>query len=301
MFHHFHDETHPNVQGAISADQLRKMLEKLGPERFLSPQEWSERALSGSLRKDDLCLTLDDALLCQHDVALPVFEEFGLKAFWFVYSSVFEGTIERLELYRYFRTVHYPEIDTFYRAFSATVREEAPDAYDAKQRSFNPARYLAAFAFYSDADRWFRYLRDELLGATRYNEIMDRMIAQSGLVASELRDRLWMNNDHLANLVHSGHVIGLHSTTHPTRLERMSKAEQEQEYRHNLDHLSKVTGVRPHSMSHPCNSYSSQTLELLYEMDIKIGFRSNMAQDSAHGLLEFPREDHANLLRTLNL
>ena len=81
----------------------------------------------------------------------------------------------------------------------------------------------------------------------------------------------------------------------------MSKAEQEQEYRHNLDHLSKVTGVRPHSMSHPCNSYSSQTLELLYEMDIKIGFRSNMAQDSAHGLLEFPREDHANLLRTLNL
>ncbi|WP_262422821.1 hypothetical protein [Brevundimonas denitrificans] len=97
------------------------MLDWLGPDRFLSPQDWTERALAGRLGPDDLCLTFDDALLCQSEIAAPVLKAYGLTGFWFVYSSVLEGRSERLELYRHFRSTRFGDVDEFYAAFQARL------------------------------------------------------------------------------------------------------------------------------------------------------------------------------------
>src|SRR5580700_8086460 len=91
MFHHFHGGVHPDVQGSISAAQFADILDFVGVKHILDPHEWCERATRGALGKLDLCITFDDSLRGQFDVALPVLESYGLKAFWFVYSSVFEG------------------------------------------------------------------------------------------------------------------------------------------------------------------------------------------------------------------
>jgi hypothetical protein len=53
-------------------------------------------------------------------------------------------------------------------------------------------------------------------------------------------------------------------------------------------------------MSHPCNSYNTTTLEVLRELGITLGFRANMA-GGFDSRLERPREDHANLMRTMKL
>src|SRR6266550_8962669 len=87
MFHHFWDERgkHPRGQGAISGDELRAMIQFLGRDRILPAREWMEKAAAGTLREGDLCLTFDDNLRCQWDVARPVLRELGTTAFWFVY------------------------------------------------------------------------------------------------------------------------------------------------------------------------------------------------------------------------
>src|SRR4051812_1212306 len=103
MFHHFHGGAHARGQGAISAQQLDELLDFVGAGRILPALEWQERSTRGTLAPDDLCITFDDALRCQVDIALPVLESRGLTAFWFVYSSVFEGVRERLEIYRHVR------------------------------------------------------------------------------------------------------------------------------------------------------------------------------------------------------
>src|SRR5690348_4468616 len=117
MFHHFSDAVHPRGQGAISEDDLVCMIRFLGRENILDAPEWMDRALAGRLGEDEVCLTFDDALRCQYDVAAPVLADFGISGFWFVYSSVFEGGLEPLEIYRYFRTVAFPDIDAFCDAF----------------------------------------------------------------------------------------------------------------------------------------------------------------------------------------
>jgi hypothetical protein len=49
-------------------------------------------------------------------------------------------------------------------------------------------------------------------------------------------------------------------------------------------------------MAHPCNSYGPETLSILRELGIGLGFRANMQILSEASPFEFPREDHANIL-----
>ena len=121
MFHHFKDDRHKGGQGSISAEVFARLLMSIGLDRILSASEWCSRADEGTLKQDDLCLTFDDSLLCQFDIAVPVLEHFNKTAFWFVYSSVFQGVEEPLEIYRYFRTTHYAHLDDFYDEFFLSV------------------------------------------------------------------------------------------------------------------------------------------------------------------------------------
>ncbi len=107
MFHHFYDGVHPHGQGAITANDFATIIEKLGPERFLAPLDWIEKSLTNTMENTDLCLTFDDGLLCQYDIALPVLNSYGLKAFWFIYTNPMMGIPEKLEIYRLFRTVRF--------------------------------------------------------------------------------------------------------------------------------------------------------------------------------------------------
>ncbi|OQX42729.1 MAG: hypothetical protein B0D82_00545, partial [Candidatus Sedimenticola endophacoides] len=95
-----------------------------------------------------------------------------------------------------------------------------------------------------------------------------------------------------------GHVIGLHSHTHPTALARLDRAEQFSQYRENQAILERILGERPTTMSHPCNSYSAETLELLQRLGIDLGFCADMSRGML-SRLEHPREDHANIVDRL--
>lgn len=296
MFHHFHDALHPKGQGAISAQQLRDLLEYVGRERILPAEEWMARAFAGQLRTEDVCLSFDDALLCQYDVALPVLADFGLTAFWFIYSSVFENNIEYLEIYRFFRTTIYDNIDLFYDDFLAVADRINQGLVRAALQAFEPEAYLVGFPFYSRNDRIFRYVRDVVLGPKRYDEAMLQLMKQNDFDPIAASAHLWMSNDHIRELHQSGHVVGLHSYSHPTRLRELDRRAQAQEYLRNWEHVRRITGKAPMAMSHPCNSYNDDTLAVLHDLGIKLGFRANLEPVQPQSALEFPRQDHANII-----
>jgi peptidoglycan/xylan/chitin deacetylase (PgdA/CDA1 family) len=299
MFHHFTDHRHAAGQGAISAATFEAMLRREGLARILSPEDWTERALAGTLEPHHRCITFDDALKCQIDVALPVLDALGLKAFFFVYSSVFEGALERLEVYRHYRTVAFPSVEAFYDTFDAAVAASAHgERVAAALRDFVPESYLAAFPFYSRGDRIFRYLRDQVLGEEAYVSIMDGLVEAWRADRPDLAAELWMTDADLDRLIAGGHTIGLHSYSHPTVLGALPAERQREEYARNAAHLAR-RGIRPRVMSHPCNSYSSATLALLREMGVELGFCSNRGAVASRSLLETPREDHANILAAM--
>jgi peptidoglycan/xylan/chitin deacetylase (PgdA/CDA1 family) len=292
MFHHFAGEGHPPVQGALGAEELEALLD--ARRSLLPAREWAARAEAGTLAEDDLCLTFDDSLRSAYDVARPVLERRGLTAFWFVYTSVVDGALDPFELDRQFRNRHFPSVDAFHEAFLDVVARGAHgEEVRARLRSFDPGTYLAEYTFYGEGDRRFRFVRDEVLGPARYRASMDALMAARGVERARLAENLWLDAVCLRRLHAAGHVVGLHSHTHPLRMAALPVAEQEKEYATNHERLRAILGEAPLSMSHPSNSYSADTLRVLEGLGIRLGFRTDLVPAASR--LEHPRQDQAHL------
>ncbi len=299
MFHHFFDGKHYKGPGAISVEVLSQMIEYLGRDRILNASEWMYRARQGKLKIDDICLTFDDTLLCQYDIALPVLKRYSLTAFWFVNSSVITGEIGMLEVYRKFRCVMFSDVEDFFDKFFLTIDNSRYARLVQKALiNFKPESYLVDFPFYTAAGRKFRYIRDRVLGPTRYGELMNGMLKDYDIDIKKFSANLWLNKDQLKNLHSMGHIIGLHSHSHPMLMEQLSFNKQKREYQTNFKILYDITGKKPNTMSHPCNSYSRTTLSILKDLGITVGFRANMKLKNPSGL-EFAREDHMNIIRQM--
>ena len=299
MLHHFYDEKHPAGQGAISAQELHAIISHIGRERIIPANEWLLRAKNNDLQ-NYICLSFDDGLRCQYDIALPVLQAYDLTAFWFVYSSVFFGECERLEIYRYFRTIYFTDINEFYQQFKQQIlNTNYAEEVTQQLQHFVAKNYLPDAPFYTNNDKEFRFLRDQVLGFNRYCQVMDDMMAQYDVDEEKMAQQLWLSKQQLQQLHQQGHIIGLHSYSHPTQMAKLSMAKQRQQYSSNIEQLTALLNYRPTTMSHPCNSYSATTLAILKDLDIELGFCANL-QATQNSVYEYPREDHANLMRQIN-
>lgn len=300
MFHHFRDSKHPAGQGAISAGGLRRIIEHVGLENIISAHEWLERVRMQSSLEGKVCLTFDDALRCQLDVALPVLKEFGLSGFWFVYTGhIFDGQLPRLELYRHFRITQYKDITDFYADFFKACIAKHGHCVRKWLSDFDRSKYPGYGPYYSYEDCCFRELRDQILTREQYFTLMDDLLEQRGCNLGEIREQIMLNADHIRHLDLNGQVVGMHSHTHPTVLAALPTSEQYNEYASNSATIQRITGRRPCSLSHPSNSYNASTLDILRSLGVFLGFRANMDQIS-YTTLELPREDHSTILLEIN-
>jgi peptidoglycan/xylan/chitin deacetylase (PgdA/CDA1 family) len=300
MFHHFHGGRHPVGQGSLSAAGFAAMLDWL-EDRYslLSASEYIRKLASDALEPGDISLTFDDGLSCQSDIAVPVLNARGLQAFFFVYSSPFRGGGGPLEVYRYFRTVAFGSVKDFYREFDGLASRLFEAEYRDASARYVPGSYRKESPFYTEQDRWFRSLRDHVLGGGRYDTVMSALMAEHRFDARGVGDRLWMKDADLRRLEGDGHVIGLHSYSHPTMLHTLPVAEQYREYQANMAHLVDTLAHPPISMAHPCGNYSRETLGILEGLGIQVGFRSSMGTGRIESALEIPRTNHVTVLAAM--
>lgn len=300
MFHHFCDAKHPKGQGAISGEELEEMLHYVGLDNILPAEDFQRRLVSNKLKNTDVCITFDDNLKCQYDVAYPVLKKYKITALWFIYTSPFEGINERLEIYRYYRTVTFSSIDDFYDCFFNKLMESEFEIMVNKGlKDFSPDNY-SMFPFYSYNDRKFRFIRDEIL-KEKYFQVMDGIIEKDDNFSIEkIRKDLWMDESCIKQLAAEGHMIGLHSHTHPTQLAETSYKDQKREYISNFETIKRISGKEPISVSYPCNSYNDDTLKVMNSLKISIGFTAIMVSDISNPLT-LPRNDHANILKEMKL
>jgi peptidoglycan/xylan/chitin deacetylase (PgdA/CDA1 family) len=302
MFHRFHRSgTPPAGQGSLTEVEFEELLNIVGPARILTPQEWVSRVASNSLQDSDLCITLDDGLRSQFDVALSVLDRYKLKAFWFVFSSVFEGHIDRNEVYNRFASTAFKSFDCFVEEFFQFYSVPRAVFESNGYQDFN--RNLKKLCpFYTENDLKFRFVRNQLLDRNDFIKIMDSFIGAKGFSALEIARNLWLTNEHLKDLVARGHCIGLHSYDHPFTMAGLPEAKQEEQYARNFMHITGITGEPVKSMSHPLNSYNAQTIKVLSDLGIVCGFRSNMTPPLGGATLpalELAREDGVNILHCL--
>ncbi len=307
MFHHFHDKTiHKTSQGSISKDDFYKIIKYIGRENIINSDEFIYRINENSLKDNHLCLTFDDSLRCQYDVALPVLEELKIKSFFFIYSSIFEKQPDLLEVYRYFRINYFGDINEFYFSFFKKVPYNLKEFFLKNKDKIN--MYEKKFPYYSINDIKFRLIRDYLISQYEYKTIMREMFDEKNCKQNSFDQILFLNSKHVNTLSKLGHQIGLHSHSHPTRLEKLSYEDQYRDYKKNLDTLQAIMPKDKsiNSMSHPCGSYNNDTLNILKKLNIELGFKQTLEIEPERGMkkinnssLEIARQDHSIILKEL--
>lgn len=298
MFHHFHGGSHLPAQGSLSADNFRKLIEYVKSNfNLINANQFIEKHISKTLQVEDVCFSFDDALACQYDIAVPILNEMHINAFFFIYSSPFTSSPDLLEVFRLFRTSNFKSIDNFYEEFFKLVKLKLKnDNYQEFYKEYLKQNYLIDYPYYSQNDKWFRYIRDKVFNHKQYLDLMLKMMKFHKFDIDAAKDILWMKKNDLYNLVDNDHILGLHSDTHPTKMSSLPELDQMFEYEKNLSFLEEIVGKKNIlSMSHPCGDYNEDTLKILNRLGIKLGFRSNMKKLQSSSALEIPRDSHSNV------
>jgi peptidoglycan/xylan/chitin deacetylase (PgdA/CDA1 family) len=308
MFHHFHDEfRHAKSQGSISKNTFIKLIHAVGRENIINADEFIKRLKNKTLKKE-ICLTFDDGLKSQLDIALPVLKKFKIKAFFFIYTSIFTQKPDLLEIYRYFRTVKYKNTNFFYEDFYKYCDLNIINFFKKNKKKIKKIK--KQIPFYSIEDIKFRLVRDEFLSKSNYSQIMYKLFREKKFNYKKIFNKLFITKYDLLYLQKEGHQIGLHSHNHPTNMSSLKYNEQRKEYKDNIKYLYKILINKPNinSMSHPCGSYNLNTLAILKKINIEIGFRQMLKKNLNYkkfrinqSNLEIAREDHSNIVKKFNL
>ncbi len=309
MFHHFHDDgVHTKGQGSISKDDFYKLINFVDRKNILDADVFFEKFKENKLKENEVCLTFDDAIKCQIDVALPVLEDLKIKSFFFVYTSMFEGKPDNLEIFRYFRMNYFNSVNEFYINFYKVLDKDLNGFLKKNKDAINNKKIK--FPFYTVEDIRFRLIRDVYLTKNEYEKNMNLMMKETSFQPKEYYSRLFFAKKDLKQLDSLGHLIGLHSHNHPTLLENLSYDEQKLEYENCISIISKIINKSKNEikfMSHPCGSYNSNTLEILKKLGIELGFKQIMTIEPGKGMkkinnsfLEIARQDHAEIVKRMN-
>ena len=309
MFHHFHDDNlHKKSQGSINKDDFYKILKFIGRENILDAKDFFSRFKENKLKEKNVCLTFDDATKCQYDIALPVLEDLKIKSFFFIYSSLFKGELTLLEVYRYFRMNYFNNIDEFYNSFYQVLDKDLKTFFEDNNDKIKATKIK--FPHYSIEDTKFRLVRDIFLTKSHYEETMFLMLKEKQFNYKDFFKKLFFQKDDLIRLDSLGHLVGLHSHNHPTLLEKLNYDEQKDEYEKCLSSISNILDKPKNEikyMSHPSGSYNNDTLEILKELRIELGFKQIMTIEPEKGMkkvnnsfLEIARQDHAEIYKRMN-
>ncbi len=309
MFHHFHDyKIHLQGQGSISRDELIKIITFIGRDNILDAGIFFEKFIKNELKENEVCLTFDDGIKSQVDIALPVLEELKIKSFFFIHSSIFEETPDNMELFRFFRINYFNDINFFYDEFYKFLDQNLNNFFEKNNQKIILTK--KKFPHYSINDIKFRLVRDIYLTKEKYEKIMFEMMNEKKLNFKEIYKKLFFNQKDLKKIDNLGHLVGLHSHSHPSLLENLTYEKQKQEYETNMLKISKLLNKSENEikyMSHPSGSYNLDTLNILKEIGIELGFKQIMTIEREKGMkkvnnsfLEIARNDHADILNMIN-
>ena len=68
--------------------------------------------------------------------------------------------------------------------------------------------------------------------------------------------------------------VGLHTHSHPTNADLLTRSQSYQEYITNFNYLERIIGYPPKKAAFPCGRYNTETLDVLCQIGIDEAFLS---------------------------
>ena len=301
MFHHF---SSPSIEsyarGTLAAKNFQNFIQSMLKKELLrSPLDFvtsiQDRSAPLNETNTRICLTFDDNLKSQLQVAVPILNKFDVKAFFFIYSGPYVNDSTLFEYERYFFARYFSSYQEANEAFIRQFIYHNNDwTYSALEKLVCEHEYLSDFTFYTISDRIFRYVRDELLDSVSYRWHVEKLMKNSDFDKSAVSELL-LDAEDLIFLDRQGHTIGIHSHSHPTKMSGLDFEGQLKEYGKSKEVLEKILGKTLTSASYPNGNYNRDSLSVMQKIGIEAAFCSSISVPNLglNSLLEIGRVDHS--------
>ncbi len=208
------------LQDIPDAREFRRQMELV--RRCFRPLPLPEavaRLKAGGLPARALCVTFDDGYRDNHEVALPILQELGIPATFFVATAYLDGGL------------------MFNDRVIETLRRLPPGEYELD--------WLEQEPLVIDGEESRRALVPRLLGSLKYRPQHERQEASerfAALAPEPLPTDLMMESEQVRNLHQAGMTIGAHTHTHPI-LTRIPCEGAREEITRGRERLEEITGA----------------------------------------------------------
>ena len=165
---------------------------------------------------------------------MPILKKFNIKAFSRLLEIIEKKQSFVIESLKYFRINYFKNIELFYKTFFSLCSK---DIFKKLKKKLLQKRLKNKYPFYSDLDIKFRVARDNILNEKQYIDIMKKMIRDKKLNLKKLQN-IFLDKNDLIKLSSEGHIIGLHSHSHPLDISKKLQKQYE-EYSKNKKILKK--------------------------------------------------------------
>ena len=248
--------------------QIDLLLKKF---EFITLPQLRKAVASGSFKclpEKSVIFTFDDGLKEQFDFALPVLEQKGVKASYFISGLHLENKVNYVQKIQYLRAYTHPS------SFLENINNKL-SAYKIKVDMNATEEQLADCYPHDTSDvRKLKYTLNYCLPSNMQEQIISEMFAGKFGDETEFAKKYYMTDEQICFLSNNNNTVGLHSYSHKP-LSQSSKYELIKDLERNSLLLEKVIGKKPYAISYPHGeemSVNPKTAGYCREVGLELGF-----------------------------
>lgn len=289
----------------ITQNELESIIVKL-KKRIINAKNFIDKSINNTLNCKDICITFDDLLKCQIELALPILNKYNIKAFFFINTCPLNSIPDKLEEIKYFRFNYFKSIDDFYNEFyDVLLNSKYKNKILTELENYNKNKYSnnlnkTNHNFYSSKDLEYRYIRDNILLEEEYYGLIKILYKKYNFDIKEHFSKIWMNKTDIIKLDNQGHIIGGHVHSHSIQYGAGRKT-QNLNLKKNLDIIKNILNKNIHYVSWPSDH---KTIKKDYKDEIEknkiiLAFRLTFNVKENFDILFIDRYDIANIRNLL--
>lgn len=252
-----------------------------------------------ALPKRGFCLSFDDGFKQHYRNVYPILKKRGLQGSFFIPTKPLVAkqlhTLEKQRLCQYSLFDDYALfLEKFHEAASSLIDKDRLAPMAPIKANIDAANdYLAQHSFYSAAERFYRFIRDELLSKDEFAAIIDKLFERA-FDESEVVARYYLNTDEIHTMAQNGMCIGGHSHSHP-HLDKLSPEAAYEEIAQGKHELEKLCQHDVSAFSYPFGSYNADTIAQLQKLNFHYAYTTvNRINEHIHKPYEITRVDAAS-------
>ena len=155
--------------------------------------------------------------------------------------------------------------------------------------------YLKQFTFYSDQERYFRFIRNEYLTVREFTGIIDLMFSKFFTTDNEFLEKYYLSEKDLAIMSKNKMIIGGHTYSHPF-LNKLPSKKIRIEVKRNVSYLSSVINKKISSFAYPFGAFNADVIRCMEYYNFDYAFDTRTKGDNSK--YNIRRNDVKNYFKT---